>query len=92
MQIPFVPVFWGSSVFGGIGGKQMTPQLWNEAFLAENKIKKVFRVAMNHNVPTYISESKCVWWKKTNRQTHIHRTATVTLAARARRRLIIVRP
>ena len=42
--IPLVSVFWGSGVVSGIRGKQMTPLLLNEAFLAKITIIKVFPV------------------------------------------------
>ena len=37
-----ISVVWSLSVVGGIGGKQMTPELLNEAFLAKNHDSKSF--------------------------------------------------
>ena len=44
------------SVVGGIGGKQMTPLILNEAFLSKIRIIKVFfHVSVNPYIRTYIS-------------------------------------
>ena len=44
----------------------------NEAFLAKTTIIKVFP-CRGEQVRTYISGSRCAWWKKTtNRHTHTH--------------------
>ena len=59
----------------------------NEVYLAKISMIKLFPCRDEH-VRTYILVSRYAWWQKTTNR-HTHGTTTVTLAAHARRGLII---